>query len=122
MREWEKGMPIGIANVLNRTAGKDTRVAFKALEKAELDTITSLSEIRAIARRYSKRFKVPIVVDAEFIDREHPGADGVHAYRKGKSKIYLHPILKYYTRPYIEGVIEHEIDHMKVEQKWEDIL
>lgn len=122
MKEWEKGIPLGVAEVLNKIAGKSTKRGFGMLERADLDAVTPMSEIRSIAKRYSKKYHVPIKIDAKRIEEEHPGADAVHAYRDGKSVIYLHPILKYYSPEYVKGVIEHEIDHMKVEEKWEKTL
>lgn len=122
MREWEKDLPLGVAEALNKSLSKGTAKAFKKLEDSDLKVVTPLSEIRKIARRYSKRYHVPIRINAEYIEEHNPGADAVHSYYKGKSAIYLHPILKYYTIPYIKGVIEHELDHKRVEEKWEKVL
>lgn len=122
-KEWEKDMPLGVADVLREFCDKkSTKGVLRELEKADLDVVTPLSEIRRVAKSYSKRFRVPIKIDGKYMDKEHPGADAAHVYRKGKSTIFLHPILKYYTPEYVKGVIEHEIDHMKVEQKWEKTL
>lgn len=122
MKEWEKDVPLGIAAVLNEYAKSTTAKTFDGLEGADLSVVTPLSEIRSIARRYSKRYHVPIRINEKFMEDEHPGADAVHVYRKGKSVIYLHPILKYYPEKYVKGVIEHEIDHKGVEDKWEKVL
>lgn len=122
MKEWEKDVPLGIVNTLNTECkGATTTRCLEILEGEDLDTLTSTTRIRGIAKGYSKRHRVPIRISKEFF-KDHPYADAVHTYRKGKSVIYLHPLLKYYPEEYIRGTIEHEIDHMKVEKKWEDIL
>ena len=122
LKEWEKSMPIGVTNVLNECRKEPTSKIFAVLQKEDLDVVTPISEIRRIARSYSKRYHVPIKIDEGYMEKSHPDADAVHVYRKGKSTILLHPILQYYTPEYIKGVIEHELDHRKIELKWEKFL
>ena len=121
MKEWEREIPVAVAEVLREERSETTSVSLGALKAAELKVVTPIGEIRRIANRYSRRYRVPIRI-SEGMFRDHPGADALHVYARGKSVIYLHPILKYYGPTYIEGVIEHEIDHMMVEKKWEKIL
>ena len=121
MKEWEKEIPLGVAEVLRETKSETTSKSLKMLGKADLKVVTPLDEIRKVARKYSRRHKVPIRISEE-VFKDHPGSDALHVYSRGKSVIYLHPILKYYGPTYIKGVIEHEIDHMEVEQKWEKTL
>lgn len=121
LKEWEKEVPLGIVRSLGATRGKSSTRSVDVLEREECPTMTSIGRIREIAKKYSKRYGVPIKISEEPF-REHPHADAIHQYWKGKSTIYLHPILKYYPESYIEGCIEHEIDHREVERKWEDIL
>lgn len=122
MRDWEKNMTLGVAEVLNENAKESTKATFRVLKKEKLDIITPISEIKKIARRYSKKHHVPIRINKERIEKNHPGADAIHSYGNGKSVIYLHPILQYYTPEYIKAVIEHELDHRKVEMDWEGKL
>ena len=121
MKEWEKEVPLGIAVALRETKDKTVNRAVVMLEKREVPEMTSISRIREIARGYSRRYKVPIRISSKPF-REHPESDAIHRYEKGRSTIYLHPILQYYPERYIRGTIEHEIDHMHVEQKWEGEL
>ncbi len=121
IREWEKEIPVAVVEVLREERGEASSVSLRVLREADVEVVTPIGEIRRIANRYSRRYKVPIRISEE-IFKDHPDADALHVYARGKSVIYLHPILKYYGPTYIEGVIEHEIDHMKVEKKWEKIL
>ena len=121
LKEWEKKVPLGICRAFSKLEGSTSSDALKGIERYDLEPMTSLSRTREIARKYSKRHKVPIKLDEEKFDN-HPYSDGFHSYRGGKSYIYLHPILQYYPESYIKGVIEHELDHRKVELKWESTL
>jgi hypothetical protein len=91
------------------------------------EVVTSLGEIRQMARRYSRKYGVPIRVSAEKVDEAGEGTDATYHYRysrKGKvvGTIYLHPNLQYESRAYVDSTIRHEIQHFRVEQKWEDRL
>ena len=123
MKEWEKGITLGVAETLNENRGLSTSKAYGKLKRTGLDTITPISKVRQIAKRFSRKYRIPIILDiSEKHFKEHPEADALHHWEGGKSTIYLHPILQYYTPRYIEGVIEHEIDHARVEEKWEEKL
>ncbi len=121
MKEWEKGMSLGVTEVLNKSKSLSSSKTLDELESADLKLETPLGKIRDIARRYSKRHKVPIRISEEAF-KDYPGADAIYLWDGRKSTVYLHPLLKYYTESYIKSVIEHEIDHMKVEKKWDKIL
>ena len=121
MKEWEKEIPIEVARVLRKSKGETASEGLRMLKTADLKVVTPLSEVRRIASRYSRRYKVPIRISEE-IFKDYPWEDALHVFAGGKSVIYLHPILRYYGPTYIKGVIEHEIDHMKVEKRWEEIL
>jgi len=126
LKEWEKEIPFGVGVALNNLSEKDSSEILKGMKKYDLKIVTSLGKIREIARKYSKRYKIPIKIDEEKFDT-HPNADAFHSYSYGngdevKGVIYLHPILQYYPEIYIKGVIEHEIDHSKVEKKWSKVL
>lgn len=120
-KEWEKDLPLGVADILSENRDSTTSKCLKELKGEGIDIVTPITDIRGIAKKYSKRFKVPIKVSEEAF-RDHPYADAMHRYKKGKSTIYLHPLLQYYPEKYVVGTIEHEIDHMKVERKWEEAL
>ena len=120
-KEWEKDLPIGVADALTEHREDATSEILKFLKREKLDVVTPMTDVRGIAKKYSKKFKVPIRVSEEAF-KEHPYADALYRYRKGKSVIYLHPILAYYPEKYIVGCIEHEWDHAKVEREWEEVL
>lgn len=92
----------------------------------EQEVLTPLSQIRRMARRYSEKYGVPIKISASVIDDEFGGdAEALYNYRynrKGKvvGTIYLHPDLQYESRAHVDSTIRHEIQHFRVEQKWED--
>ena len=120
-KEWHKDLPIGVADILNETKDETTSKSLVILRREDIDIVTPITDIRSLAKKYSKKFKVPIRVSKEAF-KDYPYADALHQYKKGKSTIYLHPILQYYPEKYIRGCIEHEVDHMKVERKWEGVL
>ena len=122
-KEWEKEVPIGIADALGENKDRSSSECLRILEKEDLKVLTPVGRIREIARSYSKKHKIPVRINEGFFKKmDYPHADAIHSYYKGKSVIYLHPILKYYPEKYIRGCIEHELDHARVEQKWEEIL
>lgn len=87
---------------------------------------TPIREIRRLARRYSLKYGVPIRVSVRAFD-EMPDTEGMYHYyynRKGKvvGTIYLHPDLQYESRAHVDSTIRHEIQHYRVEQRWEDRL
>lgn len=120
-KEWEKKVPLEIVDVFNECGGKTSSKTLSELRKSGVGKLTPLTHIRSIAKGYSRKYKIPITVSEEAF-KDNPWADGLHRYTKGKSKIYLHPILQYYPEKYVRGVIEHELDHAKVEEKWEEVL
>lgn len=120
-KEWEKDLPIGVADVLSDTRKETTSKTLKELRGEKIRVVTPMTDIRSIAKKYSKKHKVPIKVSEEAFE-DHPYADALHIYRRGKSTLYLHPVLAYYPEKYIKGCIEHELDHAQVEKKWEGIL
>lgn len=120
--EWEKEVPIVVAEFLKRYNNSTTGETLKAIRVSDVKPITSVSEIREIAKRYAKRFGIPIRISERPFDAL-PYADACYEYRgSGKAVIYLHPILVYYPKSYIVGAIEHELEHADVESRWEDIL
>ena len=92
------------------------------------EVVTSLREIRRMARKYSEKYGVPIKISASVIDDEFGGdAEALYHYhynRKGKvvGTIYLHPDLQYGSRAHVDSTIRHEIAHFGIEKKWEDRL
>ena len=124
MRPWEKEVPIEVAEGLRKYGRNTSSNLLERLEGELLRPLTSTAELRGIARSYGKRYKVPIKVTSgdDDIWDSHPHVDAVHSYGNGKSVIYLHPVLKYYPKSYIRGVILHELDHREVERRWEKIL
>ena len=86
---------------------------------------TPIGQIKAMARRYSKKFKVPIVISAKKVEEAFEDAEAMYSYRytrKGRivGTIYLHPNLKHTSSEHVDSTILHEIAHMKVEKDWED--
>lgn len=120
-KEWEKDLPLGVADALSESKDKDTSEALKFLKREKVDVVTPITDIRSIAKGYSKRSKIPVRVSEKAFEGL-PFADAFHKYRKGKSTIYLHPILQYYPEKYVRGTIEHELDHAGVERKWAKVL
>ena len=121
-KAWERDLPVGMADTLGKYKNKPSSQALRDLRREErAGVVTSLAEIRNLAKLYSRRFKVPVRI-SESAFKDNPHADALHVLKGGRSTIYLHPILVYYPESYIRGAIEHELDHMNVERKWEGIL
>jgi len=94
--------------------------------KERREVITPIPEIKRMARRYSQKYGVPIRISASIIDDEFGGdAEALYNYhynKKGKvvGTIYLHSDLQYTDRAHIDSTVRHEIQHFRIEQKWED--
>ena len=91
------------------------------------EVLTPIPEIKRMARRYSLKYHVPIRISAEAVEELGPDVEALYNYhynKKGKvvGTIYLHPDLQYDSRAHVDSTIRHEIQHFRVEQKWEDRL
>ena len=91
------------------------------------EVVTPIREVRRLARRYSLKYGVPIRISATAVDEVGPDTDAIYHYRYGRNgkvigTIYLHPNLQYESRAYVDSTIRHEIQHLRVEKKWEGRL
>ena len=84
------------------------------IKKKKVKPTMSITELRSMAQKASKRHDVPIKV-TKYMGRGHRYADGVATRKIGdKTRIKLHPILQYRDKRYVRDVIGHEIDHANV--------
>jgi len=119
--KWEEEVPLNVAEFLRRHRKDSSQVTFEGLRARSIRVVTPLPRLRKIARSYSRRYKIPVrISEKAFGDLPH--ADACYKYGRGKAIVYLHPVLTYYPESYIQGAIEHELDHARVEEKWEDVL
>jgi len=118
---WERDLPVVVADFLRKHGRDTTQEAFDALRVKGVSRVTSMSDLKLIAKVYSRKYRIPIRVSEEPF-RDQPNADALYVYKGRKGVIYLHPILTYYPERYIVGAIEHEIEHHNIERKWEQIL
>lgn len=124
--DWSEEVPEEVTAVIRHNHGKDSNTTYTALRQ-EASPVTSLSTIRKLARKYSKKYHVPIRVSAKAVEEDVPDGEAMYRYHYGRTGqvigvIYLHPLLQYYPEAYVEGVILHEVDHMEVEKRWSQIL
>ena len=120
--EWEKEVPVVVAEFLKRYRKSDNQETYRALRSSSIRPLTPMSEIRKLVKRYSKKGSMPIRVSFRAFE-DSPDYDAFYTYKgPGRGTIYLHPILVYYPKSYVEGVIQHELEHADVEYRWEDIL
>lgn len=125
MKRWEEDMPDDVWEVRRKGRKLDNTALWQELRR-EVGVVTPMSEIRALARKYSDKYNVPIKVSADAFEAM-PDADAMYNYHYNKAgkvvgTIYLHPVLQYYPWRYVDGVIRHELGHYAVEVKWEDKL
>lgn len=118
---WEEDVPLVVAEFLRRHRKDSSQITFEELKASRVGVVTPLPRLREIARAYSRRYKIPVrISERAFADLPH--ADACYKYGGGKAIVYLHPLLTYYPEAYIQGAIEHELDHARVEERWEGIL
>lgn len=124
--EWRSEQAADVAETMRTSKARSNNELYIELKRTCKPTI-SIKGLRAIAARYSKKAKVPIRISARAVEAAYDDADAMYSYHynahgKVVGVIYLHPILIYYPVSYIKAVIEHELDHMGVEQRWSEIF
>ena len=93
---------------------------YNRLKKLGLKPSIPLSEIRKMASKKSKRSGVPIIITEDIKDKRAEGVSQIYIpprAKKAKVRVKLHPILSYTHRDFVENVINHELDHAKVQQR-----
>ena len=123
---WQKDVPEEVQAVIRHNNGRDTVDTYRDLQR-EVAPLTSLRVIRSLARKYSKKYHVPIRISASAVEEDVPDGEAMFRYHydnKGRivGQIFLHPVLQYYPASYVEGVILHELDHLEVERRWSKVL
>ena len=118
--------PDDVLDVMIRNRKADSGTLYNELRRGA-DPVTPVSEIRRMMKKYSKKYNVPIRMSAAAVEDAFFDGEAMYSYhynRYGKvvGIIYLHPVLQFYPRDHVEKVIEHELDHFHVEQRWEDVL
>lgn len=87
------------------------------LKKKKVKPMLSLGQLRLMASRASKRSNVPVKVTRDMTEG-HRLADGIAIMdSSGKIHVRIHPVLQYNDKRYARDVIEHELDHAKVDKR-----
>jgi len=107
-------LPKETTAALRKTSHFTSTVAYNKLNKDRVPIVTPLKSIRKLAKSKGKQNRVSIVVSKDM--KMHKKADGVCLLR-GQGKVNIHPITKYYDKRYINDLMEHEVDHIKVYRK-----
>lgn len=105
-------LPTDVHDALAKTKKNKSTTAYRRLKKMQLSKVTSLSSIRSIANKVSKKDKVKIVISQNMYGKDY--ADG--CYNPKDKTIRIHPILSYYPKTYVKDVIDHEVDHAYVDR------
>jgi len=91
------------------------------MQKHKIKPVTPMSEVRKIVRTKSKLTKAPIKI-TKYLGKLKGGIGGSEGtagvYDSGKKIIRIHPVVQYSTKKHIESLIDHEISHVKVFDKW----
>lgn len=115
------GIPDDVKSALQKVRRLTHTGKYHAMREQGIKPITPISEIREIARRKKKKISnVPITISDKIRDKRIEAATQRYKNPKtGKAqvRIWLHPILSYTRKKYVENVIDHEIDHAKVQKR-----
>lgn len=119
VREYFSKLPKDTHDALADTEGMSTNKAYEYLENKKVTIVTPYNQVRKIIDKKSNAHKVPIIMSTSFPEKyKHKNADGVAVEElNGNCKIYIHPIIKYRYNKYIDDLIEHENDHVRVFKK-----
>lgn len=115
----ETPVPVKAERLIEESEGMDTPTAYRFLS-SESEVLTPISEIKQIAKTYSKHYGLPIRISAAKVEEYGPTCDAIIVRKGKKVVVYLHPVLEYYPRSYVERVIGHEVAHLIIDQCWED--
>ena len=97
-----KKQPKEVSDVLKKHISDG---ALEILERRRVLPTLSSSEVKELVSSEARRIKIPIVVSRKHFKGKRASAEGLATRHKGKSKIRLHPVIKYYPRSYIREVI-----------------
>ena len=92
-------MPKDVHDALAETRGMTSTRALNKLKRKRVKPIISLSKLRSMARRASKRANVPIRISKDMTEGCRY-ADGVAIKRDSDVRVRLHPVLQYHDRRY----------------------
>jgi hypothetical protein len=108
---------------LSKTARLSNDKAYLKMGEMKVPIVTPHKRVSQLAKRAVRRNNVSVHISS--FPRKHSRADGLATRSwewdadgvRYNEKVYLHPILKYYPEKYVKDVIDHELDHVKVDRK-----
>ena len=116
-------LPDDVHHALVNTRNMTSTGAYNKMTRQGLKPVTPIKTIRRMAKSASKRSGIPIKVTTDTFTRKHNNTEGTCARlydtktKKRRVEIHLHPILEYSHKTHVADVINHELDHAKVERR-----
>jgi hypothetical protein len=93
-----------------------TNTMYSRMKRSHYDTITPIKIIRKMAKSAGKRHNVSITVSKDLKGVKDANAI-CYTDDYGKTRIRLHPLLKYSYKKNVASIIDHELDHAKVHKR-----
>jgi len=117
-----KRLPKDVHDALARTHGMTSSETLRYLKSKKVKPVISLQNVQNIARAKGKLTNSPIVI-TKYLGKMKKGklvdVEGTATvYNSGKKLIRIHPVVQYRTKKHVESLIDHEISHVKVYNKW----
>lgn len=102
---------------LVRSKGMTATGAYNKMKRLRCPIVTPIAKIREMARQRSKGRSIRTMV-TEKLGSRHRQANATTTCigygREAPCTVRLHPMLRYHTKEHVRGVIDHELDHVKV--------
>jgi hypothetical protein len=93
-----------------------TNTMYSRMKRSHYDTITPIKTIRKMAKSAGKKHNVSITVSKDLKGVKDANAI-CYTDDYGKTRIRLHPLLKYSYKKNVASIIDHELDHAKVHKR-----
>jgi hypothetical protein len=98
---------------------RSTNVTYNRIKKKKIKPVTSLSYVREVANRASKKSKIPIHITTNLAGTKHSDAICITDSHKKSihQEVRIHPIVQYYKKRHIKDIIGHELDHVAADNR-----
>lgn len=98
---------------------RSTNTTYNRIKKKKIKPVTSLSYVREVTKKASKKSKVPIRITTNLAGTRNSDAVCITDSHKRSihQEIRVHPIVQYYKKRHIKDIIGHELDHVAADNR-----
>lgn len=126
--DWRE-IPKDVKDIWAKTGRLGSTARLSVLKRNRATVVTPLSDVRKIANTYAKRNKVKVIISKnKNIWGRRPAIGSKKSIMHSDAcaipydRVYLHPIIQYSSKKYIRNVLDHEMDHVKVNRREKESL